>query len=190
MTTKWLNMGLFKKDGTCIIAFFTPFYSTLPHFVNFTLPFPLCCSLNFTKKLQNERKEYFFAYIASSTSHVISTEVEHHIFKHDWIFRHYVFINNPHWQSSEIIILLCKYYIVISDKLAGSFLDVLFLLLAGILSELHEKPRRKDCVTEKCTQKNLDITFLTARPPFYVFLLLSLTTLSSFPSDVLVEQPL
>ena len=31
-----------------------------------------------------------------------------------------------------------------SDTLVGSFLDVLFLLLAGILSELHEKPRRKD----------------------------------------------
>ena len=34
----------------------------------------------------------------------------------------------------------------------GSFLDVLFLLLAVILSELYEKPRRnKDSVTEKST---------------------------------------
>ena len=44
---------------------------------------------------------------------------------------------------------------VISDTLVGSFLDVLFLLLAGILSELHKKPRRKDWLTEKSTSKNL-----------------------------------
>ena len=38
----------------------------------------------------------------------------------------------------------------------GSFLDVLFLLLAVILSELYEKPRRsKDSVTEKSTEKYL-----------------------------------
>ena len=48
---------------------------------------------------------------------------------------------------------MCKYYIVISDALVGSFLDVLFLLLAVILSELHEKPKRKDWVTEKSTYK-------------------------------------
>ena len=126
-------------------------HSTLTHFVNFTLPLPLCYSLNFTKKLSNEQKHDFFAYIASSEYYVVSTVVENHTFKPDWIFRHYVFINNPHRQSSEIIIFLCKYYIVISDILVGSFLDVLFLLLAGILLELHEKLRRKDCVTEKST---------------------------------------
>ena len=38
---------------------------------------------------------------------------------------------------------------VISETLVGSFLVVFFLSLAVILSELHEKPRRKDCVTEK-----------------------------------------
>ena len=58
-------------------------------------------------------------------------------------------INNPHCQSSEIIIFLSKYYIVISDTLLGSFLDVLFLLLAVILSELREEPRKKDLVTAK-----------------------------------------
>ena len=33
--------------------------------------------------------------------------------------------------------------------LIGSFLDVLFLLLALILSELHEKPRKKNGIIEK-----------------------------------------
>ena len=41
---------------------------------------------------------------------------------------------------------------VISDALVGSFLNVLFLLLAVILPEFHEKPTwNKDEVTEKDT---------------------------------------
>ena len=65
---------------------------------------------------------------------------------------------------------LCKYYIVISDALVGFFLDVLFLLLAVILSELHVKRRRKDWVSEKIYRKICvrGIHFLTALPPFYV----------------------
>ena len=63
----------------------------------------------------------------------------------------HVCINNPYWQSSGVIIFFCKYYLVISDKLIDSFLDVFYLLLAVLLSELHEKPRRKDWVTEKIT---------------------------------------
>ena len=68
--------------------------------------------------------------------------------RHNGIFRHTCFINKPHRQSGGIIIFLCKYYIVISDKLVGSFLDVLFLLLAVILWGRHEKTRtKKDWVT-------------------------------------------
>ena len=103
------------------------------------------------KKLKNERKEDFL---------------------HIWLLQHItlyqrrykitslatiefvdtqVCVNNPHWQSSGIIIFLCKYCIVISGKLIGSFLDVFSLLLAVILSELQEKPKRKYWVTEKST---------------------------------------
>ena len=64
----------------------------------------------------------------------------------------HVCINNPHWQLRGIVIFLCKYFIVILDTARGSLLDVLFLLLAIILSELYEKPRRnKDSVTDKST---------------------------------------
>ena len=59
----------------------------------------------------------------------------------------HVCINNPCWQSSGIIIklqILCS-YLIYTDRL----LDVFFLLLAVILLELHENPRRKDWVTEK-----------------------------------------
>ena len=89
--------------------------------------------------------------MAASVYHVISTEVENHIFKTIEFLGTSAFINNQHWQRSEILIFLCKYCIVISETLVGSFLDVHFLLLAVILSELHEKPRREDWVTEKHT---------------------------------------
>ena len=48
-------------------------------------------------------------------------------------------------------------------------------------TELEKKAHRRICVS--------DITFLTARSPFYVFLLLSLSTPSHFPSDVLRNGP-
>ena len=68
---------------------------------------------------------------------------------------------------------LCKYYIVISDTLVDSLLNVLFLLLAVILSQPHEKTgRNKDLVTEKSTQKNLSEgqDFFDCTPSFYVTL--------------------
>ena len=37
----------------------------------------------------------FFAYLAASAYHVISTEVENHIFKHDSIFRHLCIYKQP-----------------------------------------------------------------------------------------------
>ena len=52
---------------------------------------------------------------------------------------------------SEIMIFFWKYDLVISGTLAGFFFNMLCFLLAVILSELHEKPRRKDWVTEKST---------------------------------------
>ena len=142
-------MGPFKKYVTCIMTFVTPF-NYLSYFLsyNFTLTIPLCYSLNFTKKLQHERKEYFFVY-GYFSEEGISKELKNHNLRHNWIFRHTCCINNTNWQSSRIIIFFCKYYIFISDILVGSFLDMLFLMLAVILSGFHDKSRRnKDCVTE------------------------------------------
>ena len=91
------------------------------------------------------------------------------IFYFNWDFRKF----NPDWQSGgRVIIFLCKYYIIISDTLVGSFLDVLFLLLSVRLSGLYEKPRKKkDWVTEKKSIEEFvweTSFFLTARPSFYV----------------------
>ena len=112
--------------------------------------------------------------------------------RRNWIFRQTFCINNPHWQSGGII-SLCKYFIVISDILVGPFLDVVFLLFAVILSGLLEKPRRnKHWVTEKSTWKIYvrDITFLTARPPFYVTFYCFLCLLSPpFQESCLLNGP-
>ena len=80
---------------------------------------------------------------------------------------------------------MCKYYIVISDTLVGCFLDVLFLLLAVMLSELHVKLRRKDWVSKKIYREICvkGINFLTALTPFYVILCCFLCLLPS-PSQV------
>ena len=72
--------------------------------------------------------------MTASAYHVISKEAD----TLEFLDAH-VNINNPHWQRSGIIKFFYKYYIVIGDTLAVFFLDVLFLLLAGILSELYEK---------------------------------------------------
>ena len=63
------------------MAFFNPFNSS--QFVNFTLSLPMCYSLNFTKKLENEKKEDFFAYKAASAYRVTSKDVENQIFRHN-----------------------------------------------------------------------------------------------------------
>ena len=83
--------------------------------------------------------------MAASVYHVISKEVE--ITSLDtiqFLDMHVWCINNPYWQSSGIIIFFCICYIVISDTVGGSFLDVLSI------------PRRnKDLVIQKSTMKNL-----------------------------------
>ena len=133
-------MGLLKKYVTGIMAFFTP-CDSLSHIVNFTLTLPLCYSLNVTKKLQNERKEDFFVYGCSSLSRYITGGKKSHL-ETNQNFQTHMLYKQPTLTNGGITIFLCKYFIVISDKLVGSFLDVPFLLIAVILKGPHEKPRR------------------------------------------------
>ena len=138
-------MGPFKKYVTCIMAFFNPL-----NFVKFRQFYSTTSPVSLTK-LHRETIEWegkiFFANMAVLAYHVISTEAEKHIFKHNWIFRHSCIYKQPTLTKLWNFHIFCKYYIVILDTLVSSFLDILFLLLAVILSELHEKPRRKDWVT-------------------------------------------
>ena len=90
--------------------------------------------------------------MAASAYHVISTEVENHIFKPIDFLNTSAFINNQHWQSSGILIFLCKYCIVISDTLVGSYQDI--MRNQERKTDLQKKVHRRICVRE--------ITFLTA----------------------------
>ena len=63
----------------------------------------------------------------------------------------------------ELLYFLCKYCIVISGALVGPSLDVLLFLLAILLSEPHEKPRRNN---DRVKKKHS--LFLTARHPFNI----------------------
>ena len=88
----------------------------------------------------------------------------------------------------DLMIFLCKYFLVISDLQVDSFLDELFFLFAVILPELHEKPRGKDWITEKSTRKNLCKEYHFFDCALFIRCLCFLH--SPFPINVLVEWPL
>ena len=79
----------------------------------------------------------------------------------------------------------------LDPPLGRLLLGCALLLLAAILSELYEKPRReKDWFTEKKHRRICvrDITFLTARCPFN-FIFCCFLSLLPFLSEVLPEWP-
>ena len=66
-----LNMVLFNKYVTCIMAFFTPF-NYFPHFVSFTPTLPLCYShKTLRKNYRMKEKKIFFVYDCFSLSRFI-----------------------------------------------------------------------------------------------------------------------
>ena len=87
--------------------------------------------------------------MAASTYHIISKEVENHILKHDWFITHLCMRKQPTLTKQWKYFFANISYIVISDTLVVSFLDVFFLMLALIFSEFHVNPRREDSVSEK-----------------------------------------
>ena len=99
----------------------------------------------------------------------------------------HVCINNPHWQSSGIIIFLYKYDAAIyfswicSSSRSLQYYQSFIRNQEGKI-ELQKKVHRRICVSE--------ITFLTARSSFYVFFCWSLSSPSPFPIDVLDERTL
>ena len=78
-------MGSFKK--VCILhngIFPHIFLVKLGQF--YSIIFPVIVTKN--KKLKAERKEDIFAYMTVSVYHVTSNEIENHLFRHNWSFRH------------------------------------------------------------------------------------------------------
>ena len=89
-------MRPFKKYITSIMAFFTPFtFVKLIQFYSVT-------SLGYSLKIRSYgmREKNIFAYIAGSAYHVISNEEENPSLDTIEFLDTYVYVNNPHWQSS------------------------------------------------------------------------------------------
>ena len=81
--------------------------------------------------------------MTASAYHVILKEVENRVFRHNRILRHTCIYKQPiltkWWNYNNFVQILYSYL-----KYTDTLLDVLFLLQAVILFELHENPRRKD----------------------------------------------
>ena len=105
-------------------------FTTLP-----ILLYHLSCVIK-NNKLWDEKKKIFFVYKTISTYHVISKEVENRIFKHTCTFRHTYMCKKPRltkWWNYYIFVFIIlvelKYYIIISDRLIGSWMCFSFYSL-------------------------------------------------------------
>ena len=122
---------------SCKMSFFDLFSCvTLCQLYSFTSP------LLFTKNSKLRKEDFLYIWLLQR-HHVISKEVENCIFRHNRIFRHSCMHKQPistkQW-NCNIFMQISHRYVRHTDRL----LDVHFLLLAVILSELYEKQRRKD----------------------------------------------
>ena len=128
--------------------------------------------------------------MTASAYHVVSKEVKNPILRHNWIFIHTCCINNLHWQSSRII-FLCKYYFRHTGRI---FLRCAFFVASCniIRASWETKKEWRMSYRKKYIEKSewetslfwLMVSFLC-----HLFLL-SWSTLSPFPINVLAEWPL
>ena len=120
--------------------------------------------------------------MSASAYHItISTEIT--ALNKIWIFRHLCI------SKQSTLIFLCKYYMVISDTLVGSFLDAFFFLIhCNIIRALWETIRRKDWVAEKSTKKNFweRYHFPDSTPSFLCLFVAFFICSSPFRSDLLL----
>ena len=87
--------------------------------VNFTLSPPLCYSLEATKKEK-------IGFLLFQHIMLYQSSVENRIFRHNHVFKR-MYVSTTH--IDKVAISFCKYYMVISDTLIGSWMDFLCCLL-------------------------------------------------------------
>ena len=103
---------------------------------------PCAMLLKITK--YSMRKKNIFVYVAASEYLVMWKEVENRILRNH-IFRDICMCKQPNIDKVVEVNIFVFSYFRYTDRL----LDVLFLFSVVILSELHQKSRRKDPVTKK-----------------------------------------
>ena len=129
-----------------------------------------------------------------STYHVISKEVENHIFRHNCIFRYACINKQPalrrYWNYNICVQILYSYSRYTRRLFLGC---VLFAACCNIIRTLWETKKEKRFSYRKITYKNLfegHHHFFDYPPSFLCHLLISYWALSPYPSDVLDEWPL
>ena len=166
------------------MAFFIPFnFVTLLYFYSITSSVLITKLVLITKKLQNERNEDFLHIWLLHRITFYQKTYKIRSLDTNQFLNTDVCINNPHWQSSEIISFLCKCYIVILDTLVGSFC-ALFIAHCNIIRALWKTKKEIELQRLSYRKKNKsicvwEITFLTARSPFYVIFCCFLSLLPS-----------
>ena len=109
-------------------------------------------------------------WLLQSTRHI--KEVKNRILRHKWIFRHTCKYKQPTLTMSWNCNIFVQIFYSFFRQTVTLFLGcALFLLLAVIVSELYEKPRRNKNSLQNKIHKRIcvrDITGLTARLPFFV----------------------
>ena len=181
-------MGPFKRH---VIMAFLP-HSTLSHFLIFTLQLPLCFSLNFTKKLQNERKEDFFCINCSYNVSRYIKRGKNHIFKHTWNSRHLCkykqSILTKQWNYNILVQSLYRYFRYTSRLSLGCALSVARCnMWVSRESKKERLSYRKKYVKEFARGTSL---FCLHTLLLCHFLLLSLPTPSPFLTYVIAEWQL
>ena len=181
-------MGPFKRH---VIMAFLP-HSTLSHFLIFTLQLPLCFSLNFTKKLQNERKEDFFCINCSYNVSRYIKGGKNHIFKHTWNSRHLCkykqSILTKQWNYNILAQSLYRYFRYTSRLSLGCALSVARCnMWVSFESKKERLSYRKKYVKEFARGTSF---FWLHTLLLCHFLLLSLPTPSPFLTYVIAEWQL
>ena len=162
-------MELFKKYVTCTMAFFTLFiFVTLCQFYSITSP--VLFNRMREKKIFANVWLLLCITLYQRRQKIISLDTIEFIDPH-------ICINNPHWQSSGIIIFLWKYDAVISNTLVGSFLDVRFLLLAVILIIRASWKTKNERLSNR---KNFTAEFVWGTCLFWLHILLSMSFFVAF----------
>ena len=119
--------------------------------------------------------------MAAWTYDVISKEVENHILKHDWLITHLCMHKQPTLTKQWKYFCANISYIVISDTLVASFLDVFFLNARFNIFRVSCEPKKE----RFSFRKKLEFVWVTK-----LFWLPTLLSMSFFVAVFVYSPPL
>ena len=115
------------------------------------------------------RKEKTFAYLTASAYHFTSKEVENHIFRHSWNFRHtfmYKQFTLTKCGNYNIFLQIWYSYFRYTDRFFLGY--ALFVARCSIITASWETKKERFSHRKKYIEEFVWETFLTACPPFLV----------------------